>query len=197
MRTIVLLFAVLAVMATSTVARAADWKVDKSHSQITFGVSHMVISQVTGSFTDFDVNVQGENDDLAGGNLEATIRAASINTGIERRDNHLRSGDFFDAEEFPTITFKSTNIEKIGDASYKIHGLLTIRNITKPVTFDAVLNGVIRTDKSVRSGWTATLAINRFDYGLHWNKTIETGGLVVGETVHITVNLETLRQLGS
>lgn len=197
MRTMTTLFTILMFIAIPSVGRAAEWTLDKSHSQITFTVSHMVISEVTGSFGGFDVTVRGENDDLTDGSMEARIKVASINTGIERRDNHLRSDDFFNAEKYPEITFKSSRIEKVGDKNYKIHGDLTIREVTKPVTFDAVLNGVIRTDKSVRSGWKATLAINRFDYGLRWSRTIESGGLVVGDTVRITVNMEILKPVDS
>ena len=187
----------LAINASPSVARAAEWTVDKSHSQITFTVSHMVISEVSGTFAAFDVQIEAENDDLTGGSLTAIIKTASINTGIDRRDNHLRSDDFFNAEKYPEITFKSTRIAKIGDGKYTIEGNLTIRDITKPVAFDAVLNGTIKTDKSLRSGWKATLAINRFDYGLHWNRTIETGGLVAGDTVHIAVNIEIIKPLNS
>ena len=102
-------------------------------------------------------------------------------------DSHLKTDDFFNAEKFPTIKFQSTSFEKVGDGHYKIKGNLTIRDSTKEATTDAVLNGVIPSGKGMRSGWKATLAINRFDYGLKWDRTIETGGLVAGATVNLVL----------
>jgi polyisoprenoid-binding protein YceI len=110
------------------------------------------------------------------------------------RDGHLKTDDFFSAEKFSTIKFKSTSFEKVGDSHYKIKGNLTIRDTTKEVTIDAVLNGIIPSGKGMRSGWKATLAVNRFDYGLKWDRTIETGGLVAGATVNLVFNLEFVKQ---
>jgi polyisoprenoid-binding protein YceI len=106
------------------------------------------------------------------------------------RDGHLKSDDFFNAEKFPEINFKSTSFEKLGDNKYKITGDLTIRDVTKNVTFDATLNGTLKTDRGVLAAWKATTTINRFDYNLKWSKTLETGGLAVGKDVIITLNLE-------
>ncbi len=119
-----------------------------------------------------------------------TIKVASLSTDNTMRDNHLKSDDFFNAEKFPEISFKSTSFEKLSDNKYKITGDLTIRDVTKNVTFNAVLNGVLKTDRGLLSSWKATTTINRFDYNLKWNKTIESGGLIVGQDVTIALNLE-------
>lgn len=168
----------------------AEWKLDKNHSKIHFTIQHMVIAEVMGVFREFDITIQSSKDDFSDMRVEAVIKTNSIDTHVERRDNHLRSDDFFNAEKFPEIRFSSTSVEKSGDKNYKIHGNLTLRDVTKPVTFDAVLNGIIKTEVASRAGWRATLTINRFDYGLKWNNVLETGGLVAGELVKIVVDVE-------
>jgi polyisoprenoid-binding protein YceI len=160
------------------------------HSGVTFSIQHMVIAEVTGKFKEFNVTLSTAKEDFTNATIEATIDVNSIDTGNERRDSHLRTDDFFNAEKFPTIKFRSTSFEKVSDHSYKIKGLLTIRDTTKEVTIDASLNGVIKSGTGSRSGWKASLAINRFEYGLKWSKAIETGGLVVGDIVNITFNME-------
>ena len=153
----------------------------------------MVIAEVTGKFKEFNLTFTSAKEDFTDAAVDATIDVNSIDTGNDRRDSHLRTDDFFSAEKFPAIKFRSTSFEKVNDHSYKIKGLLTVRDITKEVTIDATLNGVIASSQGSRSGWKATLAINRFDYGLKWNKTIEAGGLVAGDTVHITFNIELVK----
>ncbi len=154
----------------------------------------MVISEVTGTFKDFNVSLLSSKDDFSDASITATIAVKSIDTQNEMRDGHLKTDDFFSAEKFPTIKFKSTSFEKVSDSHYKIKGNLTIRDTTKEVTIDAVLNGIIPSGKGMRSGWKATLAVNRFDYGLKWDRTIETGGLVAGATVNLVFNLEFVKQ---
>lgn len=166
------------------------WNLDKAHSAVTFTVKHMVISEVSGSFKDFTLNILSEKEDFSDARVESVIKVASISTDNEYRDKHLKSDDFFNAEKFPEIKFKSSSFEKAGENKYKITGDLTIRDVTKKVTFDAVLNGTLKTDRGLLSAWKATAVINRFDYNLKWNKTIETGGLMVGKDVTITLNLE-------
>jgi len=175
---------------TAFVSAQSNWKVDKVHSSVTFTVRHMVISDVTGSFKDFTVDLKSEKDDFSDAEVQSTIKVGSISTDNTMRDNHLKSDDFFNAEKFPEIQFKSTSFEKISDTKYKITGDLTIRDVTKTVTFDATLNGTLKTNRGLLSAWKATTTINRFDYNLKWNKTIETGGLIVGQDVLITLNLE-------
>jgi polyisoprenoid-binding protein YceI len=178
------------VFAASLSFAQSEWKLDKAHSALTFTVKHMVISEVTGSFKDFTLNLVSGKDDFSDAKVESVIKVASISTDNDYRDKHLKSDDFFNAEKFPEIRFKSTGFEKTGDKKFKITGDLTIRDVTKKVAFDAVLNGTLKTDRGLLSAWKATAIINRFDYNLKWNKTLETGGLMVGQDVTITMNLE-------
>ena len=175
-------------------AQKSGWRLDKAHSGITFSIRHLVISEVTGNFKDFDIAFTATKDDFTDGSVDATLKVASLSTDNERRDNHLKSDDFFNAEKFPEIKFKSSSFEKVGENTYKIKGVLTIRDVTKDVTLDATYNGSIKgMGGSTVAAWKATLAINRFDYGLKWNRTIESGGLVAGDTVSITFNLELVK----
>ncbi len=175
-------------------ADTGNWILDQPHSNVSFAVQHMVISEVTGGFKDFTINLNSTKDDFSDAAINATLAVNSIDTKNDRRDSHLKTDDFFNVEKFPTIRFQSTSFEKTGDRHYTIKGKLTIRDTTKDVSVDAVLNGTIISNKSERVGWKATLAINRFDYGLKWSRTIETGGLIAGATVTITFNLEFTKQ---
>jgi len=177
-------------VATAFVSAQSNWKLDKAHSSITFTVRHMVISEVTGSFKDFTVALKSAKDDFSDAEVQSTIKVGSLSTDNAMRDGHLKSDDFFNAEKYPEINFKSTSFEKLGDNKYKITGDLTIRDVTKNVTFDATLNGTLKTERGVLSAWKATTTINRFDYNLKWSKSLETGGLIVGQDVIITLNLE-------
>ncbi len=120
-------------------AQKTGWTLDKAHSSVGFSVKHMVVSEVTGNFKEFDVSFTSTKSDFTDASVDATIKVASINTDNEKRDGHLKTDDFFNAEKFPLITFKSTSFEKVGDNKYKITGDLTIRDITKKVTFDATV----------------------------------------------------------
>jgi polyisoprenoid-binding protein YceI len=184
----VVLFAVL--VATTLMSAQSEWKLDKAHSSIGFTVRHMVISDVTGSFKDFTIALKSDKDDFSDAEVQSTIKVGSLSTDNAMRDGHLKSDDFFNAEKFPEINFKSSSFEKLGDNKYKITGDLTIRDVTKKVIFDATLNGTLKTGRGLLSAWKATTTINRFDYNLKWNKTLETGGLMVGQDVTITMNLE-------
>lgn len=190
-----LLAAALLVAASASFAQIT-WKQDQSHSQVRFSVTHMVIAEVTGNFREFEVAlVQKGTEDFTGSTLTATIKTASINTDNEGRDKHLRSDDFFNADTYPAITFKSTSFEKTGADSYVIKGDLTIRDVTKPVTLAARYTGQAKDPRgNIKVGFKATTSINRFDYGVKWNKAIEAGGLIVGETVDITLLMELNQQ---
>ena len=168
-------------------AQPKEWKLDRNHSGITFTIKHMVISEVTGRFDDFDIKLTSSKDDFSDASLDGTIKVKSIDTGNEGRDKHLKTDDFFNADKFPEINFKSTSVEKVDDKNYRITGDLTIRDVTKKVTWDAVLNGTLASKQGTRAAWKATLAVNRFDYGLKWDKLTEAGGLVAGDIVTITI----------
>jgi len=186
-----ILFLMASLVASLGFAQKTGWNLDKAHSSIGFSIKHMVISDVTGNFKDYDVSFKSEKSDFTDATVDASIKVASINTDNDKRDAHLRTDDFFNAEKFPLITFKSTSFEKVGENKYKITGDLTIRDVTKKVTFDATYNGSIKAPWGATIySWKAVLSINRFDYGLKWNKAIEAGGLIAGDTVNITLNLE-------
>lgn len=195
MKNLVALFFLLAVSSAAPAAPSATWKQDRAHSQVQFSVTHLVISEVTGAFKDFDVTLTQDKDDFSGSTLEATIKAASIFTDNDVRDKHLRSEDFFNAEKFPAISFKSTSFEKTGENSYKISGNLTIRDVTKPIVLDAKYQGQI-TDPwgNQKAGFKATGSINRLDFGVKWNKALEAGGLVVSDKVDLTFLMELEKQ---
>lgn len=192
-KSLFIIFATL-IVAAAALADPGTWTLDQAHSSVVFNVQHMVISEVTGTFKDFNVSIRSSKDDFSDAGISATIAVKSIDTQNEMRDGHLKTDDFFNAEKFPTIKFQSTSFAKVGDGHFKIKGNLTIRDTTKEVTIDAVLNGIIPSGKGMRSGWKATLAVNRFDYGLKWDRTIETGGLVAGATVNLIFNLEFVKQ---
>lgn len=153
-------FALLGLLCFSTPSLAAEWKMDKAHSNVQFAINHLVISEVTGRFGDFDIKVNSFRDDFTDMTVEAIIKVNSINTEVEKRDNHLKSDDFFNGEKFPEIRFRSTSVEKVSDNNYKIHGNLTIRDFTKPVTLDAVHNGTLKSAQGLgqagRQRWPST-----------------------------------------
>lgn len=174
---------------------AETWKFDKSHTTVGFEVSHMVITSVDGKFKEYDGTVTTDGDNWENAQIEFTAQVNSIDTDNEDRDKHLKSDDFFAAEQFPEMTFVSKSMKKVGDNKYKLTGDLTIRGITKEVTLDVEHNGTV-TDPwgNVRAGFSIEGEINRFDYGLKWNNTLDTGGLVVGESVEIDIEAELVQQ---
>jgi polyisoprenoid-binding protein YceI len=187
-------FAIAAVFAVSQLTAATTWKVDKVHSSVKFTVAHLVISQVTGNFKDFDVTFSSTKDDFSDAQLTADITVASIFTDSDRRDAHLKSVDFLDAEKYPRITFKSSSFTKTGDRTYKIAGDLTIRGVTRPVVMDAVYKGQVSAWGKTIIAFTASTEINRFDFGAKWDAKMETGGLIAGENVMIDISFEGQKQ---
>jgi polyisoprenoid-binding protein YceI len=185
----------LALLLTTTWASSqTTWKADRAHSRVTFSVSHMVVGEVAGRFTDFDATLVSSKEDLTDAKIAATIKTASVNTDNESRDNHLRSDDFFNADSFPAMTFVSTGVEKTGAGTYTITGNLTIRNITKQVVLAATYKGQVNTGGGTKAAFKATTTIDRFEFGTKWNKMIEAGSLIVGKNVDITLLLEFNKQ---
>jgi polyisoprenoid-binding protein YceI len=165
------------------------------HTRIGFAGKHMVITTVRGHFDDYSATLEVEDEnDPSTAQLNVVVRTASIDTGAADRDNHLRSDDFFNAERFPEMRFQSTSIEPRGGTQYRVTGDLTIRDVTKPLTLDAEVEGPI-TDPygNQRIGVTLTGQLNRFDWNLKWNAAIEAGGLIVGEQIKIEVESEFTR----
>ena len=167
------------------------WIVDQSHSAVGFEVKHMMVSKVKGQFNSNTADVEASVlTDLTTASITFTFDVASINTNSEDRDNHLKSADFFDVETYPTITFNSTNITKKGD-DYKVTGDLTIKDVTKPVTFNVEYGGQGTNPWGVEVyGFEAETKINREEFGLTWNAALETGGVLVGKDIKIKVELE-------
>jgi polyisoprenoid-binding protein YceI len=174
---------------TTTTIPAGTWVLDAVHSTVGFTVRHMMVSKVRGRFTDFTADIVTAADPLQS-TVSATVQMASIDTGDEGRDGHLRTNDFFDIENHPTMTFRSTGITGSG-SDFELTGDLTLRGVTKSVTFDLEFGGV-STDPwgNTRAGFTVTGSINRKDFDMSWNSVLETGGIAVGEKVQIELDIE-------
>ena len=178
----------------SPAAYAATYKIDPGHSSVGFKIRHL-FSNVQGRFDQFEGTVDFDPQNSSAWATSATIQAASINTNMEARDKHLRSADFFDVEKFPAVTFKSTGMSDANQTGAKLNGALTLHGVTKPVTLDLQIHGSGKDMQgNVRAGFTATTKINRKDFGLAWNKAIETGGFVLGDDVDITIEVEAVLQ---
>lgn len=172
-------------------SQAAEYAIDPTHSSVAFKVRHLAISSVPGKFGEFKGTFSFDPANIDASKADAQIVAGSVNTGEAKRDNHLKSGEFLDSEKFAAITFKSTKIEKVSDTEFKAIGDLAIHGVTRPVTLNVTYGGSA-TDPwgKERAAFLATTKINRKDFGLTWNKTLERGGLVVGEEVDITLEIE-------
>lgn len=169
---------------------AGKWTVDKTHSNVKFSVTHLVVSEVEGYFKLFDGTMENTKPDFSDAKISFTVDINSINTDNEMRDKHLKSDDFFNAEKFPAMKFQSTSIKPLGGNKYELKGNLTIRDVTKPVTFDVTYGGSVNAMGTTKLGFKAKTTIDRFDYNLKWSKATEAGGLVVSRDVEIVVNVE-------
>lgn len=172
------------------------WVVDQSHTTVEFAVKHMMFTTVKGRFTRFEGFLVGDLDDLTTATISASIDASSVNTGTEQRDEHLRSADFFDVANHPQLTFASRSIERVQDNEYRVHGDLTMRGVTQPVTLSLSYEG------SGKNPWGATVAgfvlegkINRKHWGLNWNTALEAGGWLVDDTIRLSVQIEAILQV--
>jgi polyisoprenoid-binding protein YceI len=179
-------------------AVATTWAIDSAHSNVEFSVKHMMISTVKGMFQHVEGTAQWDGKHFDTAKVEARIDSSAVTTFNEMRDNHLRTNDFFNAEQWPDMTFTSTRIESKGDENFKIHGDLTIRDVTKPVVLDADFEGLMEKDAfgKRRAAFTATTEINRREFGVNWNGTIEAGGVVVGDKVKVTLNIAAVANEG-
>jgi polyisoprenoid-binding protein YceI len=169
----------------------AKWIIDPDHSVASFVVRHMMVANVRGQFNRISGTIYFDPDDMANSSVEIVIDASGICTGIQKRDDHLRSTDFLDVESYPQITFKSANVETIRENGFRVNGNLSIRGISRPVTLDAEYNGPEKSPYGETSmGFAATTHINRGDYGMIWNVLLESGGVMVGKEVLITLDAE-------
>jgi polyisoprenoid-binding protein YceI len=170
------------------------WQIDSSHSHINFTVRHMMISKVRGSFENFSgvVNFDEQNPGYTTVNVKVDL--SSINTRDEQRDGHLKSPDFFDVENYPTMTFVSTQVEQIDENNGRLYGQLTIKDISKEVVLDVEYAGLAKSPwGSESTGFSATGSLNRKDWGLNWNQALETGGVLVGDKINIEIELELVK----
>jgi polyisoprenoid-binding protein YceI len=191
-----LTLALSALLALTAVASAAPatYTVDKTHTLVGFEVRH-IFSKVQGRFNDFSGTIVFDEKDPSAIRVDATAQARSVWTDNDRRDNHLRSADFFAVDSFPTLTFKSTNVTAAGKNKYKVAGNLTLRGVTRPVVFDgeflgAGAFGIGGKAMGNKAGFVATTVVNRKDYGINWNKTLDNGGLMLSDEVTLTLNIE-------
>lgn len=174
-----------------TMFAQTKWTVDNVHSSVKFTITHLVISEVEGNFRSFSGSIVSKNPDFTDAAIDFTVDVKSINTDNEMRDNHLKSPDFFSAEKFPQMTFKSTSFKKVSGNKYDLVGDLTMHGITKQVKFDVTYGGSVKDAYgNLKAGFKATATINRFDYDLKWNALTEAGGAVVSQEVAINLRLE-------
>ncbi|MGC8486790.1 MAG: YceI family protein [Clostridia bacterium] len=176
-------------------ATESIWDVDAAHSSAEFSIRHMMITSVKGHFSSIAGTVTGDPDDLTTARVHLDIDLSTVDTRNTDRDNHLRSADFFDVEHFPTMTFESRSIERTGPSTYRVGGDLTIHGVTKPVTVDVTAEGQGKDPwGGTRAGFSGTTTINRKDFGLMWNVALEAGGVMVGDQVKVSVDLETVQR---
>ncbi len=171
------------------------WVLDPAHSEVYFKVKHLMITTVTGYFREFSATAQAEDDDFTSAKVHFEANAKSIDTNAPDRDTHLRTADFFDVEKYPKITFRSTSLEKKDDKNFLLKGDLTIRDVTRPVTLEVELGGVVNDPMGGRkAGFSVQGKINRKEWGLNWNATLETGGVLVSDEVRLFCEIQMSQQ---
>jgi len=181
---------------TTSKAELPVWAPDPVHSSVGFTVRHLVVSKVRGKFGRWTGNILMDEHDLASAQVDVSIETASVDTGVEQRDNHLRSGDFFDVEKYPAMTFKSTRVEKAQDGELRLVGNLTLHGVTRPVVLDVEYAGSQKDPwGGLRAGFSAHASLDRREFGLTYNQLLETGGVVVGEKVDVDIEIEAVKQV--
>jgi polyisoprenoid-binding protein YceI len=179
----------------ATQTKQQVWAFDPAHTLIEFSIKHMMFTTVRGRFNQFHGTITGSPDDPKDARCEVTIQAASIDTGNEQRDQHLRSADFLDVEKYPTITFKTTRVEEKSENHFSVYGDLTIRDQTREVELDVALNGIGQSPWGQKvASFSAETIITRQDWGLTWNVALEQGGVLVGNTAKINIEIEAIPQ---
>ena len=176
---------------TNQSATVTKWNLDPAHSELQFKARHLMITNVTGEFTDIEATVETEGDDFNTARVVAEIKTASVNSGSPDRDIHLKSDDFFSSEKFPSMKFVSTEVKHTCENTYKLIGDLTIRDVTKPISLNVIFEGIVKDPwGNTKAGFTVDGKLNRKDYNLVWNVITETGGLLVSEEVKIHASLQ-------
>lgn len=180
--------AILAMVLVAGTAFAQTWSIDKAHSRVGFAVPHYAITEVEGNFKEFDASIVSKADDFNGAEVTFTAKTASIDTDNEKRDGHLKSGDFFDAEKFPDLTFKGKLVKDGG--KYKLKGDVTMKGVTKPAEFDVTYGGTMDTGRGLKAGFKLTGELNRQDFGVSYGGKTPGGELVIGDKVTVTAKIE-------
>jgi len=171
------------------------WVLDPTHSELQFKIKHLMISTVTGQFNQFKATVETEGDDFATAKVHFQAEVSSISTNNEQRDAHLKNGDFFDAEKYPEIIFEGHKMEKKGDDEYKLYGNITMRGVSKQLVLDVEFGGITKDPwGNMRSGFSVTGKINRYDFGMSFGAVSETGGLLLSDEVKIHANVQFVKQ---
>ena len=174
---------------------AGTYSIDPVHSNVGFGVRHMGLAIVLGEFTDYTATIAYDPNDITKSSVQFTAKVASLDTDVKQRDDHLRSADFFEVEKYPEMTFRSTRIERRNDKTFIAYGDLRIKNVTRPIALPVEFYGVIKDSQGqTRLGGSATLNINRLDYGIRWSRVLDNGSLVVDNNVQIELQFEAIRQ---
>ena len=196
MKRIIAFVSTVIALALPAFALASTWNIDPDHSNVGFKVRHLMVSNVKGSFDKHSGTVDINDQDITKSKVEVNIDTNSINTNVQKRDEHLRNADFFDVAKYPTMTFVSKKVATAGKDKLKVTGDLTLHGVTKQVVLD--VEGPTKESKdpwgNIRKGATATTKINRKDFGLVWNKALETGGVAVGEEITITLEIEMIKK---
>jgi len=172
----------------------STWNIDSVHSTAEFTVRHMMISKVRGQFAGPTGTITFDGANPSAASVEASVDASTVDTKVADRNNHLKGADFFDVENYPSITFKSTAVEAVDDTHAKVTGDLTIKDVTKSVVLDAEFYGVQSNPQSDHAGFYATTVINREDFGLVWNMALEAGGVLVSQEVTLELSVQAVRQ---
>jgi polyisoprenoid-binding protein YceI len=175
--------------------KTTKWSLDPAHSELTFKIKHLMISNVSGAFKNFSAKVETEETDFSKANINLTAEMNSISTNNEQRDAHLRGSDFFEVEKFPQLKFTSTGIEQTDDESFNLYGNLTLKGVTKPVKLNMEFNGIVKDPHGQeKAGFFVSGKINRNDWGINLNVALETGGLMLGEDIRIQSEVQFIRQ---
>ena len=193
MKKLAFLMTLVVTLAIGTASAGEIYTIDNVHSNVTFTVRHLV-SKVSGQFRDFGGTMTIDFENLDASSVEFTIETASIDTRNEKRDGHLRSADFFDAEEYPEIIFKSSKITKVDDDTYVVAGTLTMRGVSKDITLTVDYLGSMNAMGGTRAGFELSTTVNRKDYGVSWNRPTDTGGWVLSDDVAVNIALEVFKQ---
>ena len=171
------------------------WVLDPTHSELQFKIKHLMISTVSGQFNQFNATVETEGDDFTKAKIHFEAAVNSISTNNEQRDAHLKNGDFFDTEKYPSINFESEKMEKTGDDEYKIYGTLTMRGVSKKIVLHSEFGGITKDPwGNTRTGFSVTGKINRYDFGMSFGAVTETGGLLLGDEVKINANVQFVKE---